>query len=80
MKLIVLYVFNILLTVLAKHNSHDVSLQTDYLKIQMEIAKLRPKVNGEINFSPDEKVFSNIVRSIAGKLGWYYNYYSYFTI
>lgn len=69
MKLIVLWVFNILVTVLAKHDS-EVDLQTDYLKKQMGIAKSHPKVNGEINFSPDEKVFSNIVRSITGTKGW----------
>ena len=48
---------------------YEMDIQTNYLNTLVNAAKQRPTVNGELNFSPDGKVFSNVVRSIAGKKG-----------
>ena len=76
MKIISLLVLIALVTfgyVVARHTFHGVDLQTDYLNKLLEFAKMHSKVKGELNFSPDGKVFSNIVRSVAGKRGQCYN-------
>ena len=55
---------------------YEVDIQVDYLNSLMNAAKLRPLIDGELNFSPNEDEFSNVVKSIAGKRGnifliWY---------
>lgn len=47
--------------------TYEVDIQVDYLKFLLSLAELRPTINGELNFSPNEHEFSNIVRSVAGK-------------
>lgn len=49
--------------------AREVDTRTDYLHHVMDAARLRPQINGELNFSPHEREFSNIVRSIIGKRG-----------
>ena len=62
-------IFSALLSgVLAKAATDKMNMQTDYLRQLLNAAKLRPTVNGDLNFSPHEGEFANIVRSIAGKM------------
>lgn len=48
---------------------YQMDIQANYLSTLLDAAKERPTVNGELNFSPDKKEFSNIVRSVAGQRG-----------
>ena len=55
--------------VLTRATTDKMDVQTNYLRQVLNAAKLRPTVNGELNFSPHKGEFANIVRSIAGKMG-----------
>lgn len=55
--------------VLTRAATDNMDMQTDYLRQLLNAAKLRPTVNGELNFSPHEGEFANIVRSIGGSMG-----------
>lgn len=48
---------------------YGVDVQVKYLSSIMNKAKLHPMVNGEINFSPNGREFSNVVKSISGIKG-----------
>ena len=57
--------------ILARSTPYEVDIQADYLNSLLNKAKLRPTVKGELNFSPNQNAFSNVVRSVAGKRGKY---------
>lgn len=61
----------LVLSVLVGATAYEGDCRTDYLSQIMNASKLRQRVNGELNFSPNEGEFSNAVRSIAGKRGWW---------
>ena len=48
---------------------YEIDIQADYLNSLLNAAKLRPMMDGEVNFSPNKDKFSNVVQSVAGKRG-----------
>lgn len=48
---------------------YEIDIQTDFLNTLLSGAKLHSAVNGELNFSPIDKLFSNVVRTITGEKG-----------
>lgn len=67
---------NAVLSVLGGATPNEGDCRTDYLSQIINASKLRRRVNGELNFSPNEGEFSNAVRSITGKRGqWYLTQY-----
>lgn len=61
----------VLSSVVAGATTHEGDCRTEYLAQIMNASKARQRVNDELNFSPNEGEFSNTVRSIAGKRGWW---------
>ena len=69
MKNLLFFIFLAISCTLAATAPYNLDVQADYLKLLLRSAKLRPMVNDELNLSPNQDEFSNIVRSVAGKRG-----------